>query len=308
MFVIIYQLIIIKTVNKSLLYNTVFFCVLLTLSIVIVSCNFISPPKLISIEDVEINDINNDTLQLNISLQLANMNAFKMKANDITFDIEVDHSYVGNGIIEDEVIIKGGDTSSVNVVIYIEKEYLTDSLQINDSILLTIIGSAKVPLYPRRFKFSDERMLDISDYISEFTDNVIKPEDIVVEDIKIKKVTITTTKMEAIINFNNSSNLSYTIKDLNIFLFNDSKLSTQVGHSTVKEDIIIAADSMSTINTIVNIDNMKMGMTLLTNTRHQNNVMYMQINTNIEYENVVLPLSIVKKFKYNLITRKIDLQ
>ena len=96
--------------NKYFTYNKFFFCFILTLSLVIVSCNFISAPKLIDIDNIDINDINEDTLQLNISLQLENINSFKLKAKDITFDIEVNNIYLGNGFILDEVRIESHDT------------------------------------------------------------------------------------------------------------------------------------------------------------------------------------------------------
>ena len=296
----------INPVNKSFLHNILYTLFLITISVVIISCNFISPPELIDIENVEINDLNKDTLQLNLILKIHNNNSIRVKAKNITFDLKVNAIYIANGIVIDDVNIKSNDTSEIELIIYIEKKCISDLVDIQDSLQLNIIGSAKIPLLNYRLRFNEKLTISISEYMNQLTDNVIKKEDIKLEELKIKSVNISNTVVNSRINFTNSSGLSYTISKLNILFFNDKNLENQLGASIPQEDIMIYNDTSTIIKTIINLDNMKMGLSLLNNSLNKNNIMYMKISTHIKYYNINFPIILIKKITYNPLTLKID--
>ena len=293
-------------VNKSFFHNILYTLFLITISVVIISCNFINPPELIDIENVEINDLNKDTLQLNLILKIHNNNSIRVKAKKITFDLKVNDIYIANGIVIDDVNIKSNDTSEIEVIIYIEKKCISDLIEIQDSLQLNIIGSAKIPLLNYRLRFNEKLTISISEYMNQLTDNVIKKEDIKLEELKIKSVNISNTVVKSKINFTNSSGLSYTISKLNILFFNDKNLENQLGASIPQEDIMIYNDTSTIIKTIIKLDNMKMGLSLLNNSLNKNNIMYMKISTHIKYHNINFPIILIEKITYNPLTLKID--
>jgi len=282
---------------------------ILTIAIVlsIGACSVIKNPKIISIEKVELIDNTDTTLIIGSEVMLYNPNWMKLSSSDLKLSIFIDTIYIGQAEIIDEVIIAKHDTANVSFILKIEKDCLSSNLNIEDSIDVLVLGSTSIPITGNKYYFEIKYKLDISEYISPIADEFIKDSDIKIKEVRIKSIDLLKTKFEVLFDLNNATGMEYQISKLDIEIYSSPSYTGLVGKSSIDEKFAVQVDTITTIRSNVDIDNLSMGSALFSKTINSTNSFYLQVNLIVSYSNMEIPCVIKRRLDYNPLTQDIKI-
>lgn len=290
------------TLMKAFLY----FIVLLIIFF-IVGCSTIEEPKLISVDNIELVNDNDEEYILNTNLSIYNPNWFSLSAKDAVFNIYIDTAYVGNAKITDEIFIPKKDTSEVVSILKIKKNNLYSGINLNDSILLNVIGSIKAPKVYRDFYFEFDYKLDMSDYLSPIAVQMINESDLQIKEVKIKSVDLMKIQLEVLFDIDNKTNTKYEITKLDVNIFNSPSFSTLLGNSNINNSFTVLPDTLNVFSTNVSVNTLSMGTAILSNTVNSSNSFYIKVNSIVKFNEIEIPIVIKKRVDYNPLTLEIKL-
>tara|TARA_B100001057_G_scaffold495812_1_gene595677 strand:- start:300 stop:1172 length:873 start_codon:yes stop_codon:yes gene_type:complete len=271
------------------------------------ACSTIEEPKLISVDDIELVNDSDEEFILNTNLSIYNPNWFSLSAKDAVFNIYIDTAYLGTAMITDGIFFPKKDTSEVVSVLKINKNNLYSGINLNDSILLNVIGSIKAPKVYRDFYFEFDYKLDISDYLSPIAVQMINESDLQIKEVKIKSIDLMRIQLEVLFDIDNKTNTKYEITKLDINIFNSPSFSTLLGKSSINNSFTVLPDTLNIFSTNVSVNTLSMGTAILSNTVNSSNSFYLKVNSIVKFNEIEIPIVIKKRVDYNPLTLEIKL-
>ena len=280
---------------------------IVTSILIIGACSSVEEPQLISVDKVELLSDNPEEFIISTNLSIYNPNWFTLSAKDVVFNIFIDTAYVGNAEITGGIFIPKNDTSSVISILKIQKDCLDSNINIQDSILVHVVGSTKVPYINKDFYFEFDYKINLSDYILPFANEIITDSDIQIKEVYIKSIDLMKIKLEVLFNLNNTTKNEYEISKLDVSIYNSSSYSTLVGRSTIDKGFTVLADTLNVFKSEVSINTLSMGSALLSNTIGNSNSFYIKVNSIVKYNKLEIPIIIKRRVDYNPLTLEIKL-
>ena len=282
--------------------------VLLVLSLLIIgACSSIEEPKLVSVDKVELVSDNQEELIISTNLSIYNPNWFTLSAKDVVFNIFIDTAYIGHAEITNGIFIPKNDTSDVVLILRIQKNCLDSNINLQDSILVHVIGSTKIPYSNKDFYFEFDYKLDLSDYILPIADAIITEADLQIKHVKIKSIDLMKIKLEVLFNLDNKTNTNYEITKLDVKIYSSPSYSTLVGATSINRSFTVVADTLNIFSSDVSVNTLSMGSALFSNTMNSSNSLYIEVNSIVKYNGLQIPFVIKRRVEYNPSTLEIEL-
>ena len=273
----------------------------------ITACTSIKDPKLVSIDNV-VMESSDDSYTVLIDIKLYNPNMFPLRSKDVKLELFIDSLFIGEILLMNDFYIRKQDTLSLKTKIILESKLFDQPLSLKDTLDLRVKGSAKVPFMPINHKFNANYQLLLSDLIDPLLENNLKESDIKFKQITIKKIRFSTVDILTTLAFKNNFNFDYTIKELNIEIFDSAAHTNLVGKSSIKNAIQVGRKSEVDIDSAVSLNTAKLGTSILKNLFKKTQTLFIKVNAIIVFNQIKVPVSILKQVDYNPITKEIKLQ
>lgn len=280
---------------------------IVTSILIIGACSSVEEPQLISVDKVELLSDNPEEFIISTNLSIYNPNWFTLSAKDVVFNIFIDTAYVGNAEITGGIFIPKNDTSSVISILKIQKDCLDSNINIQDSILVHVVGSTKVPYVDKYFYFEFDYKLDLSDYILPIAAEIINEDDLQIKEVKIKSIDLMKIKLEVLFNLTNNTATKYEITKLDVSIYNSSSYSTLVGQTSIANSFTVLADTINVFKSNVSVNTLSMGSAIFSNTMNNSNSFYIKVSAIVKYNNLEIPFIIKRRVDYNPLTLEIKL-
>lgn len=273
----------------------------------ITACTSIKEPKLVSLNNVVMNS-SGDSFAVTTDITLYNPNIFALRSKDVKLELFIDSLFIGEILLMNDFYIRKQDTLSLKTKIILESKLFDQPLSLKDTLDLRVKGSAKVPFVPINHKFNANYQLLLSDLIDPLLENNLKESDIKFKEITIKKIRFSTVDILTTLAFKNNFNFDYTIKELNIEIFDSAAHTNLVGKSSIKNAIQVGRKSEVDIDSAVSLNTAKLGTSILKNLFKKTQTLFIKVNAIIVFNQIKVPVSILKQVDYNPITKEIKLQ
>tara|TARA_B110000495_G_C22691683_1_gene407650 strand:- start:14 stop:664 length:651 start_codon:yes stop_codon:yes gene_type:complete len=214
---------------------------------------------------------------------------------------------VGTAEIAEGVFIAKKDTSNVISLLKIQKNYLDSNININDSVLVSAIGTTKAPYINKDVYFEFDYKINLSDYILPFADEIIADLDIQIKEVNIKSIDLMKIKLEVLFNLDNTTINEYEISKLDVNIYNSSSYSTLVGSTSIDEEFTVLPDTLNVFKSDVSVNTLSMSSAIFSNTISNSNSFYIQVNSIVKYNELEIPLVIKRRVDYNPLSLEIKL-
>ena len=144
--------------------------ILLLIIVFFVACSSIKDPRFLSVDKIELLGESSDEFILNSDISMFNSNRFEISTEDVSFDLYIDTSYIGNGKVENNIVLPKNDTGKISTILNIQKKLFDTFNDLKDSVSLNVLGSTKIPYSSRKYYFD----FDFKIYMYEFINFVSK--------------------------------------------------------------------------------------------------------------------------------------
>ena len=141
--------------------------VLVTVSFLFASCSGIEEIKVGNIRGVEIKGINNDVLDVEITVPVENPNSFKVKLKDADLTVTNGETLIGTITQMDEIIISGNSSKEYPVHIKVKLANFSNNLfsiysTFSNKLDMKLSGTIKVRSFPyfRKIKIKDYKLVN----------------------------------------------------------------------------------------------------------------------------------------------------
>ena len=283
------------------------------LSIIIISlcftaCTSIKDPKLVSVDNVSISLIDDNSYSIVTELKVYNPNKFTLQSKDVKLDLYMDSLYLGEIILMDDFYIKKLDTSSLKTKLILQPKLFTHPISLNDKINLSAKGSAKVPILPLKYKFNIAHELKLSNLINPLLEKNLSESDVKFKAIKIKNIRFSTVDLISLFSFKNNFNFDYSIKKLDIEIFDSNNYDNLIGKSSIKNPIPVVKKSEVSVESTTSLNTAKLSKSILRNLLRKSHSLFIRANVIIIFNQIEVPLTILKQVDYNPLTQEIKIQ
>jgi LEA14-like dessication related protein len=195
-------------------------------------------PELVSIQDVDVLKVVNDTIALNVKSLILNPNSSKIKAEKISLDFYINNLLVGNGSVDTLVTIKGKSIDTVsmlsNIVLPSLSKVLPDITQ-KDSFPLDISMKAKFSFLKIAISKKFVKYIKTEEIINSFLSGDDFSSSIKFDSITVSSKKLDSSKIDMKITFVNSIPFEYKVKKVSIGIFNDKNKQELMGTSILNE-------------------------------------------------------------------------
>ena len=273
----------------------------------ITACASIKDPKLVSFDNV-VMESSGDSYSIITNLKLYNPNRFALSSKDVKLELFIDSLFIGKILLLNEFYIKKRDTLNLKTKLTLDPQLLDQAVSLNDTLNLRVKGSAKVPVLPVNYKFNIEHQLMLSDLIEPLLKNNLKESDVNFKSVKIKNIRLSTVDIISALTFKNNLNVDYSIKKLDIEIF-DSKIHTNlIGKSSLATPIQVDRKSEIDIESNITLNTAKLGRSILKNLFKKTYSLFIRANVIIVFNQIQVPLTILKQLDYNPISQEINIK
>ena len=289
----------IKKLLKYFLFSSVIFA--------ITACTSVKDPKLVSLDNV-VMESSGDSYSIITNLKLYNPNRFALSSKDVKLEIFIDSLFIGKVILLNEFYIEKRDTTTLKTKLTLEPQLFDQPVDLNDTLNLSVKGSAKVPILPINYKFDIEHQLILADLIDPILKKNFKESDVNFKSIKIKNINPSTVDIISALTFKNNLDVDYSIKKLDIEIF-DSKIHTNlIGKSSLATPIQVDRKSEIDIESNITLNTAKLGRSILKNLFKKTYSLFVRANVIIVFNQIQVPLTILKQIDYNPISQEINIK
>jgi len=271
------------------------------------SCSVIKEPKLISIENLSISSSLNNNFKVSAGLKVFNPNNFSLKSNDIKIDIYLDSFLVGKAIFKDNFNLKRRDTTTIATEINLDTVFLKQSISLNDTLSIISNGYAKIPFLPANYNFNLNYNLSLNDLLDPILTKNIESSNFKIEEIKLEKVNFSEITLNSLFVFENQFNFDYTIKKIDIEIYETNSYKNLIGSSSLNNTINVRAKSSTDFLTRTSLNSFSLGKTFLKNIFKKTKSLYLKVDAILVFVNIEVPISIQKQVDYNPLTNQIKI-
>jgi LEA14-like dessication related protein len=285
---------------------------LLFILLILVACSTLKDPKLVSVDKIQLDMDSTTEIQNNISIissmKIYNPNWFTIKSNEVDFKVYIDTFFVGKANIIGELNLKKRDTGNVKVCLKLQKDFLESKINFKDTLQFSLLGSADIPYFPKKYYFNLEYKIKSSDFVNSITDGLINEGNIKIKEVKIDNLSVSNIQFNVLFNVNNTINMDYVINKLEVDIYNSKSFNKVIGNSSLNEPMNIKANSVNEFSTTVNVNTLKLGASLINSVMNKQNSLFMNVNAIVSYKNILFPFTIRKEVEYNPLTLQIRLK
>lgn len=278
----------------------------------LVACSTIKEPKLVSVEKIQLDldtksEFENEFSVISI-MKIYNPNWFTIKSKEVNFKVYIDTFFVGKANIIGDMNIKKRDTANVKICLKFQKNFLESKINFKDSIRFSLLGSANIPYFPKKYFFNFDYNVKVSDFINNITDGLVNEGNIKIKDVKITNISLKNIQFNLLFNIQNNLKIDYVLNKLDVDIY-DSKLFTKIiGNSSLNEPMNINANSVNEFSSIVNVNSFKLGTSLINSVMNKQHNLFINVNAIVSYKNILVPFTIRKEVEYNPLTLEIKLK
>ena len=266
--------------------------------------NLVQSPTIVSIDNPDIKDIDNDEFSFTSDIKIFNPNWFALTASDLDYNIYYDSLLLGKGKFVGEVTIKKQDSTIIHNSTKILKESIKRLVDIKDTIKLNIIGSAIIPYINYRYYYDIDYKTDIKEIFDSITKSLLGEIKVEIDKVNITSFNVISTNLEIDFKINSDIDFDYKIKKLKINIYKDKDYNL-LGTSEISKEYLIKKDTINKFQSNVEINNIKMGSVFLSNIVNNDLTLSLEINSVVEYSEIILPISTKRKIKFNPKTSEI---
>lgn len=282
------------------------------ISLFLVACSTIKEPELVSVEKIQLDldsksESKNEFSVISI-MKIYNPNWFTIKSNEVNFKVYIDTFFVGKANIIGELNLKKRDTGNVKVCLKLQKDFLESKINFKDTLQFSLLGSADIPYFPKIYYFNLKYKIKASDFVNSISDGLINEGNIKINEVKINNLSINNIQFNVLFNINNNINMDYVINKLDVDIYNSKAFKKVIGNSSLNEPMNIKANSVNEFSTIVNVNTIKLGASLINSVMNKQNSLFMNVNAIVSYKNILVPFTIRKEVEYNPLTLEIKLK
>jgi len=281
---------------------------IIAISLFLIACNSIKDPELVSVDNISISLIDDNSYSMVTELKIYNPNKFTLQSKDIKFDLYMDSLFLGKILLMDDFYIKKLDTSSLKTNLILQPKLFANPISLNDEINLSAKGSAKISIIPFKYKFDIAHKLKLSDLINPLLEKNLSESDIKFKSIKIENIRFSTVDFLSLFNFKNNFNFDYNIKNLDIEIFDSKNFDNLIGRSSIKTPITVVKKSKVNVESITSLNTAKLSKSILTNILRKSHSLFVRANVIIIFNQIEVPLTILKQVDYNPFTQEIKIQ
>ncbi len=275
--------------------------------LIITACASIKEPQLVSIDHLVMESSDNSHAILT-NLKLFNPNRFALNSKDVKLELYIDSLFIGEIFLLNKFKIKKRDTINLKTKLTLEPKLFNKPINLNDTLNLRVKGSAKVPILPINYKFDIENQLMLADLIEPLLKNNLKESDINFKSIKIKNVRLSYVDIISVLTFKNNFNFDYSIKKLDVKIFDSNAYTNLVGKSSLNNPIQVVKKSEIDIESAVSLNTAKLGRSILKNLFKKRHSLFIRANVIIVFNQIQVPLTILKQVDYNPISQEINIK
>ena len=271
------------------------------------SCSVVKEPELISIENLSMSSGLDKNFKISAGLKIFNPNKFLLKSDDIKLDIYLDTLLVGKAFFKDNFNLKKRDTTIINTQIDLNPFFLQQSLSLKDTLNITSNGTAKIPFLPTNYNFSIDYKVPLNDLLDPILKNNLASSNFRLEEIKVEKVNFSEIILKSLFIFDNEFDFDYTIKKVDIEIYDSSSYQNLIGSSSLSNTINVRAKSSNDLLATTSLNSMGLGKTFLKNIFKRTKSFYLKVNITVLFMNIQVPISIKKQVDYNPLTNQIKI-
>ena len=271
------------------------------------SCSVVKEPELISIENLSMSPGLDKNFKISAGLKIFNPNKFLLKSDDIKLDIYLDTLLVGKAFFKDNFNLKKRDTTIINTQIDLNPFFLQQSLSLKDTLNITSNGTAKIPFLPTNYNFSIDYKVPLNDLLDPILKNNLASSNFRLEEIKVEKVNFSEIILKSLFIFDNEFDFDYTIKKVDIEIYDSSSYQNLIGSSSLSNTINVRAKSSNDLLATTSLNSMGLGKTFLKNIFKRTKSFYLKVNITVLFMNIQVPISIKKQVDYNPLTNQIKI-
>lgn len=279
-----------------------FFIVLIVLGIN--ACSTIKDPKLVSIENVDVNSVGN-SFSILTDLNIYNPNNFSLYSKNVNVELFLDDLFVGKINLLNQFKVKRKDTLKLRSKLNLDPMLFDQKVSLDDTLNLNLRGSAKISFIPLNYKFNIQQKLMLSDLIEPLVENNLKDSNINFKSIHIKNIRLSRVDMISVLTFKNNFNFDYSIEKLNVEIYDSSRYNNIIGESNIENPIEVKNNNEFEIESAITLNTSKLGKSILKNLLKKRYTLFVKVNVIINFNQIKLPFSILKELDYNPITQEI---
>ena len=279
-----------------------FFIVLIGLGIN--ACSTIKDPKLVSVENVDVNSVGN-SFSILTDLNIYNPNNFSLYSKNVNVELFLDDLFVGKINLLNQFKVKRKDTLKLRSKLNLDPMLFDQKVSLDDTLNLNLRGSAKISFIPLDYKFNIQQKLMLSDLIEPLVENNLKDSNINFKSIHIKNIGLSRVDMISVLTFKNNFNFDYSIEKLNVEIYDSSRYNNIIGESNIENPIEVKNNNEFEIESAITLNTAKLGKSILKNLLKKRYTLFVKVNVIINFNQIKLPFSIFKELDYNPITQEI---
>tara|TARA_B100000767_G_scaffold238772_1_gene233683 strand:- start:6697 stop:7560 length:864 start_codon:yes stop_codon:yes gene_type:complete len=275
--------------------------------IFIVSCGSFHDPELLSTDNIEKLEQTKDNILVQSDLSIYNPNWFTISSDDIHFKLFVDTNFIASAEINEGFELIKMDTSNVSAMINIQKSQLDFISNIEDTVLVNVVGSMALPYFDSRYYFDFDYKLNVNEYVLPFANQFIEQSNVQIKEIKFIGVDLFKTSFEVLLSFDNTSSFEYEINNLVVEVYKTESYLTMLGETKLSNSFMVYPDTVNQFKSIVSVKTLSMSSSLFSNSINNSNSFFLKVNLIANYNNIEIPISLNRRIDYNPLTLEIEI-
>ena len=198
-------------------------------------------------------------------LSIYNPNWFTISSDDIHFKLFVDTNFIASAEINEGFELIKMDTSNVSAMINIQKSQLDFISNIEDTVLVNVVGSMALPYFDSRYYFDFDYKLNVNEYVLPFANQFIEQSNVQIKEIKFIGVDLFKTSFEVLLSFDNTSSFEYEINNLVVEVYKTESYLTMLGETKLSNSFMVYPDTVNQFKSIVSVKTLSMSSSLFSN-------------------------------------------
>jgi len=273
----------------------------------VTACSTIKDPKLVSIENVEVQPFGESFIILT-DLKIYNPNKFSLHSKDVNIELFMGDLFIGNISLLNEFKVKKQDTLKLRSKLNLDPGLFKQNISLNDSLNLSLKGSAKVSFIPLNYKFHIEQKLILSDLLDPFLEKNLKDSDFNFKSISIRNIKLSRFDIVSALTFKNNFNFDYSIEKLNVEIYDSKRYNNLIGKSNIDDPIKVESQSEVDIESTITLNTAKLGKSILKNILKKGYSLFVKVNAIVDFNQIQFPITIFKEVEYNPITQEVNIK
>jgi hypothetical protein len=261
-----------------------------------VSCSLISLPEIISVDNVNMTE-NNDNIQFESELSVYNSSWFPIKSDSIVFKVLIDSSLVAQGNNIGDMNLPRCDTSKAKINLEVLSNQDNSFVTLSNEFDLTLLGYALLPVlntpyyFEKIYHFEKQNLIDF--VVDEFfLDNFVS-----IDSFQIKQVTMFNTDIQLNISIDNPADVSCTLRNFQAKIFRDNLLREEVGVVRKIEEINVNNDAVTSVVIDASLNNISMITSSLGKVKSNQFSFFLLITTDLVVGNILIPIEFEKSIE-----------